>query len=141
MTSLFVFIGIVIAFALSVYFWNIIQRKKGVAEKEATPSILTRSEGCCGAHEVCDKTEDELKVKPKPVYFDDEELDRFSHKPSHEYSDEEAEEFSEIFYSMYDEEKHEWLISLRQRHISLPNQVKQEMLKMMKAIQKKHQTA
>lgn len=138
MTSLFILIGIVFFFALSVYVWNSIQRRKGVSPEEVVQNV--NPEGCCGAHEVCEHTEEELR-EMKPIYFDDEELDRFSHKPSHEYSDEEAEEFSEIFYSMYDEEKHEWLISLRQRHISLPNQVKQEMLKMMKAIQKKHQTA
>lgn len=137
MTSLFILIGIVFFFALSVYVWNSIQRRKGVTPEEVVQNA--HSEGCCGAHEVCEHTEEELK-KVKPIYFDDEELDRFAKLRSHEYIDEDAEEFREIFYSIYDEEKNLWLQSLRMRHISLPNQVKQEILQVMKSIKKEHQT-
>lgn len=124
-------------FALSVYSWNIIQRKKGIPEIE--PALNARPDGCCGAHEVCEHPADELNQKPE--YFDDEELDRFTRKHGHEYSDEEAEEFREIFYTLYDEEKTNWLHSLRMRHISLPDQVKPEVLKTMKSLQKVHHSA
>lgn len=137
MTSLYILIGIVVLFALSVYSWNIIQRKKGISEIE--PVLNARPDGCCGAHEVCEHPADELNQKPE--YFDDEELDRFTRKHGHEYSDEEAEEFREIFYTLYDEEKTNWLRSLRMRHISLPDQVKPEVLKTMKSLQKVHHSA
>ena len=137
MTSLLVFIGIIIFFALSVYVWNSIQRRKGVTEDE--PTVNARPDGCCGAHAVCEHTAEELSQKPD--YFDDEELDRFKRKYGHEYTDEEAEEFKDIFYTIYDEEKSLWLRSLRMRHISLPDQVKQEILQVMKSIQKEQKTA
>ena len=137
MKSLFILIGIIIIFSLTLFLWNIIQRKRGVPE--ANSEKYVRPDGCCGAHEVCEHPEDELNSKPD--YFDDEELDRFKRKASHEYSDEEAEEFREIFYTIYDEEKTLWLKSLRMRHIALPSQVKQEMVQVMKSIQKEHQIA
>lgn len=137
MNSLFIFIGVVLFFTISVYIWNTIQRRRGVSE--ANPDKYVRPEGCCGAHEVCEHSAEELNIKPE--YFDDEELDRFERRPSHEYSNEEADEFREIFYTIYDEEKALWLKSLRMRHIRLPNQVKQEILNVMKSLQKKHQDA
>ena len=136
MTSLFILIGIIVLFALSVYIWNTVQRRKGVTEEAVQQA---RPDGCCGAHDVCEHTEEELKAKPE--YFDDEELDRFARVNSHEYADDDADDFREIFYSIYDEEKNAWLKSLRMRHISLPNQVKQEILQVMKSINKEHQTA
>lgn len=137
MLSLYIFITIVIAFTIAVSVWNNIQRKRGLPEAGQEP--LARPEGCCGAHSVCEHTEEELKAGAE--YFDDEELDRFAHKRSHEYSNEEADEFREVFYTLYDKEKSEWLRSLRLRHIALPQQVKQEMVAMMKTLQQEGQTA
>lgn len=137
MTSLYILIGIIALFTLSVYVWNTVQREKGVPEADSEKYV--RPDGCCGAHAVCEHPADELNQKPD--YFDDEELDRFMWKRSHEYSDEEAEEFRDIFYTMYDEEKALWLRSLRMRHIALPDQVKQEILQIMKSLKKQQQTA
>ena len=137
MKSLFILIGIVVFFSLSVYIWNIIQRRRGITEDK--PEKHVRPEGCCGAHEVCEHPADELNSTPD--YFDDEELDRFQRRLSHEYSDEEANEFREIFNTMMDHEKNLWLRSLRMRHIGLPQQVKQEMAQVMKSIQKDNQLA
>lgn len=137
MKSLLVFIGIIVAFAITVYVWNVIQRLRGVPEVD--PEKYVRPDGCCGAHEVCEHPEGELNSEPE--YFDDEELDRFERRLSHEYSDEEADEFREIFNTLLDKEKHLWLKSLRMRHIGLPQQVKKEMLEVMKSLPKKHQSA
>lgn len=137
MGSLFIFIGIIVFFSLSVYLWNIIQRRRGVPE--ANTEKYVRPDGCCGAHTVCEHPADELNSAPE--YFDDEELDRFERKLSHEYSDEEAEEFREVFNTMLDEDKPLWLRSLRMRHIGLPHQVKQEMVKVMKSLHKDQQPA
>ena len=136
-SSLLVFIGIIVFFSLSVYIWNKIQRSRGITEEEEEAEKQVRPDGCCGAHDVCEHTEEELKEKPE--YFDDEELDRFERLRSHEYSEEDAEEFREIFYSMHDEEKTLWLRSLRMRHIALPDQVKHEMVQIMKSISKDNQ--
>lgn len=137
LTTLYIFIGIIVSFSLAVYVWNKIQRSKGISDAE--PEINARPDGCCGAHDVCEHTEDELKEKPE--YFDDEDLDRFQRMRSHEYTDAEAEEFREIFYSIFDEEKSLWLRSLRMRHIALPDQVKKEMVQIMKSLSKDNQIA
>lgn len=132
MKSLLVFIGIIVAFVITGYVWNTIQRLRGVPEVD--PNKYVRPDGCCGAHAVCEHTSEELSEKPQ--YFDDEELDRFKRRQSHEYTDEEAEEFREVFNTMLDEEKHLWLKSLRLRHIGLPQQVKKEMVETMKSLPK-----
>ena len=132
MKSLLIFVGIIVAFVLTGYVWNTIQRLRGVPEPD--PNRYVRPDGCCGAHEVCEHTQEELNTKPQ--YFDDEELDRFKPKQSHEYTDEEADEFREVFNTMLDEEKHLWFKSLRMRHISLPQQVKKEMVEVMKSLPK-----
>ena len=60
------------------------------------------------------------------VYFDDEELDQFSGRPSCEYSDEEVEMFSDVLYTMRPDEVAEWCRSLNLRGINLPDQIKDE---------------
>lgn len=128
MQSLYLFLGIVAFFTLAVTIWNAIQRKKGnVQENEATPSIIDEG-GCCGNHEVCEKDSLIAAFTEKPEYFDDEELDNYKFKESFEYEESEVEEFREIFYSILDEEKPRWIRSLQLRGISLPDQMKDEVL-------------
>lgn len=84
--------------------------------------------GCDGTNDKCEQ-ECMMEAATKDVeYFDDEELDRFARKPSDEYSDEEAEEFREVMYSMKQEEVKEWNRSLILREINFPDQVKDELL-------------
>ena len=61
-------------------------------------------------------------------YFDDEELDRFKGKPSDQFTDEEANEFAEVLYSMKQEEVKDWNRSLALRGIHLPDQLKDEVI-------------
>ena len=72
-----------------------------------------------------------MEAATKPVeYFDDEELDRFKGKDSNEYTDEEADEFSEVLYTMRPEEVKGWNRSLILRGINVPNQIKDELITM-----------
>ena len=59
-------------------------------------------------------------------YFDDEELDVFAHRPSDQFTDDEAEQFREVLYTMQPSEVRDWTRSLTLRGISLPDQVKDE---------------
>ena len=59
-------------------------------------------------------------------HFDDEELDHFSKRPSDSYSDDEAEAFREVLYTMQPHEVKAWTRSLTLRGINLPDQVKDE---------------
>lgn len=64
-------------------------------------------------------------------YFDDEELDAFRHRHSDSYTDEEAEMFAEVVYTMRADEVAAWCRSLNLRGIELPDQIKDEVMMLM----------
>ncbi|MFS6555115.1 hypothetical protein VPJ68_06415, partial [Parabacteroides distasonis] len=59
---------------------------------------------------------------------DDEELDQYRGRPSDGYTDDEAEQFRDILYTMRQDEVAGWNRSLILRGINLPNQVKDEVV-------------
>lgn len=79
-------------------------------------------EGCCGRHEICEK----ILETGAPVYFDDEELDRFAGRAPEGYSPEEIEEFRRVLYTLLPEDVYPWGISLTSRDISLPLSLRDE---------------
>ncbi|SDZ72849.1 hypothetical protein SAMN05216331_10154 [Porphyromonadaceae bacterium KH3R12] len=130
MQSLLLFTGIILFFVVALTISNYLQRRKGNSkEREATPpSINLGDSGCCGAHETCERDSLIAAFAEKPEYFDDEELDRYAHRDSDGYAANEIDEFREVFYSVLDEEKPRWIRSLQMRDISLPDQLKDEVL-------------
>jgi len=130
MQSLLLFTGIILFFVVALTISNYLQRRKGNnKEREATPpSINLGDSGCCGAHETCERDSLIAAFAEKPEYFDDEELDRYAHRDSDGYAANEIDEFREGFYSVLDEEKPRWIRSLQMRDISLPDQLKDEVL-------------
>ena len=70
-----------------------------------------------------------MEAATKPIeYFDDEELDKFKERQSDSYTDDEAEMFREVLYTMKTEEVKDWCRSLTLRRVNLPDQVKDEVL-------------
>ena len=130
MQSLLLFTGIILFFVVALTISNYLQRRKGNnKEREATPpSINLGDSGCCGAHETCERDSLIAAFAEKPEYFDDEELDRYAHRDSDGYATQEVDEFRAVFYSVLDEEKPRWVRSLQMREISLPDQLKDEVL-------------
>ena len=59
-------------------------------------------------------------------YFDDEELDRFRGTPADAYTEEQADEFRNILYTMREVEVAAWVRSLQLRAVELPDQLKPE---------------
>lgn len=86
---------------------------------------------CNGDNAKCEQTCMMEAATKEVEYFDDEELDRFRERPSAAYSDDEAEEFREVLYTMRPEEVRAWTRSLTLRGISLPDQVKDEVFVLM----------
>ena len=85
---------------------------------------------CSGEDERCEQT-CMMEAYVKDIeYYDDEELDVFQGRASENYTDEEAEQFAEVLYTMKPEEVKGWNISLILRHINLPNQLKDEVMMM-----------
>ncbi len=133
MTSLYILIGIVVFFAVALALSNSAQRKKGNTEERETPAPVikldfTSDSMCCGAHEVCDDDTLIAAFEDDLEYFEDEELDRYKFRDSSQYSESETDEFREIFYTIMDEEKQKWIRSLQMRDISVPDQMKDEIL-------------
>ena len=103
-------------------------------KKEGEPDVVMPTSGDCSS---CDGTDDKceqvcmMEAAVKGVeYYDDEELDRFRGRPSDQYTDEEAEEFATVLYTMQPYEVKGWNRSLILREINLPNQIKDELITM-----------
>ena len=85
---------------------------------------------CNGENSRCEQ-ECMLEAATKDIeYYDDEELDKFSGRPSDGFTDEEVEQFREILYTMPPGEAKGWNRSLILRGINVPDQIKDELLLM-----------
>ncbi len=97
------------------------------------PLPQAESELCCGTHEVCEK--DLLfQASRNPIeYYDDEELDIFKSRSSDSYTNEEVEQFAEIFHTMWESDVSGWVHSLQLRGIELPDHLKDEVFLILNA--------
>ena len=77
----------------------------------------TQNAICCGLHAICEKTG---QINEPPVYYDDEELDRFAGRPADGYTDEETEEFRDVLLTLLPADAPGWSVSLGKRRINLP---------------------
>ena len=98
--------------------------------KDGSPDVINNAAASCatcnGSDPRCEQ-ECMMEAATKPIeYFDDEELDAFSERESGSYTDEEAEMFREVLYTMKPQEVKDWCRSLNLRRVSLPDQVKDE---------------
>ena len=114
-------LGVVAAILQKSYNWKIEEKK----EQSASIQSL---DGCCGAHEVCEKESLLAAVSKNIEYYDDEELDRFKGYSSNSYSSGEVQEFADVLYTLKSEEVAGWVRSLQLRDIELPYQLKDEIV-------------
>lgn len=84
----------------------------------------TENAVCCGLHAICEKTG---QINEPPVYYDDEELDRFAGRDAGDYTDEETEEFRDVLLTLLPSDAPGWTISLEKRRINLPETLKPEL--------------
>lgn len=83
-------------------------------------------EECCGQHELCVRDSLLAAVSKEIEYYDDEELDLYKGRPSDNYSSNEIDLFSDVLYTLREEEVAGWLRSLLLRGINLPDDLKDE---------------
>ena len=103
----------------------------GKGDNDDTIVMPSDCGSCTGENERCEH-ECMLEAAVKPIeYYDDEELDRFRGRSSDSYSDDEADEFAEVMYTMRPEEVKGWNRSLILRGINVPDQIKDELIAMM----------
>jgi hypothetical protein len=117
-----------VALGVILYIFDRLYRRKYVdkiVQQEDSPAA--DSEGCCGRHIVCEKVIDQAFAK-QVVYYDDEELDRFSGREPGDYTDAEVEEFRDILLTMRPSDIDGWCVSLSRRNICVPQEIRDEML-------------
>ena len=86
----------------------------------AQPSPDDDSGECCGMHMTCEKDSRLAAVS--------EELDRFAGKAADAYAPEEIEEFRDVLLTLRPDEIAPWARSLQLRGITLPAEVREELL-------------
>lgn len=129
MSIFYIGIGALIVLALFAAITTLFTKKK-----EGEPDVVMLTSGDCSS---CDGTDDKceqvcmMEAATREIeYYDDEELDRFRGRQSNQYTDEEAEEFANILYTMQPQEAKGWNRSLILREINVPNQIKDELITM-----------
>ncbi len=129
MSIFYIGIGALIVLALFAAITTLFTKKK-----EGEPDVVIPTSGDCSS---CDGTDDKceqvcmMEAATREIeYYDDEELDRFRGRQSNQYTDEEAEEFANILYTMQPQEAKGWNRSLILREINVPNQIKDELITM-----------
>lgn len=116
---------IILAFTVVVGFLLWLTHKPGEPQPAATDEEPEQEE-CCGLHEVCEKKAIQLQ---KPVYFDDEELDRFAgERDPKSYTSAEIEEFREVLYTLLPADIEPWGFSIEARGIVMPAEIRDEWL-------------
>lgn len=79
---------------------------------------------CCGLHAICERTG---QINEPPVYYDDEELDRFAGRTPGSYTESETEEFRDVLLTLLPADAAGWAVSLEKRRISLPEELLPEL--------------
>ena len=122
---LFIALGIVVLVATEIHER---QQKTAASRGERFAQKPTaRPEGCCGEHLVCER-ETLLQTNAKIEYYDDEELDALSGIAPADYTEAQAEEVRTVFRSLREEDIAGWCRSMLLRNISLPEDVREEAL-------------
>lgn len=101
-----------------------IQRKNKPEEPEVEFEV---NEECCGAHEVCEQ-DSLLNTENKIIYFDDEELDVLANVHPADFTSEQMERLSDVFFTLKESDVAGWLRSLQLRNIQLPIELREEAL-------------
>lgn len=114
-----------IAFGLLIFLLTFFNRKNKNEEQEIV--IENNSEGCCGAHEVCE-SDSLLNSSDKIEYFDDEDLDKLAGIEAERLTDQQQTQIADVFYTLRENEVASWLKSLQLRNIQLPVAIRDEAL-------------
>lgn len=129
MTGALIILGVTVLTGLILYLTH---RPDGDGDRSPAPSDTSGATGgevCCGQHVVCEKG---LSPAATPVYFDDEELDRFAGRLPDSYTEEEIEEFREVLYTLLPSDIYPWGVALTGRDIALPSSLRDEWLMLVK---------
>lgn len=130
MVGAVIILCVTIAVGLLLYVYDLRYRRRhpeeGAHGDEAPASPEPHGEICCGRHLVCDKSLSPV-IGEKPVYYDDEELDRFAGRGADDYLPEEIEEIRDVMITLLPEDVPGWVRSIQLRGINLPDALRDEL--------------
>lgn len=95
---------------------------------ESLPDTDDTDEACCGMHITCEKDSLVAGAFDSDRYYDDEELDAFAGRPADAYTPEETDMFRDVLLTLRPEEIAGWARSVQQRGITLPAEVRDELI-------------
>jgi len=123
-----IILGVIAAIAGSIRYARLHKKvERGELDKMPEVKILTDcGADTCAVEEGLCELDCILNSSKDIEYYDDEELDRFKGKDSDTYSEEDEEEFRNIFETMRPNDVPGWVRSLQLREIALPDGLKDE---------------
>lgn len=101
-----------------------VQAEAGKAQNPDETAENRSGDDCDGA---CGSCISECRIEQllaPPVYFEDEELDAFAGRAADGYTADETAVFEEVLTTLQPAEVSEWLTSLEQRGVALPNDLR-----------------
>lgn len=137
MVGALLILAFTIVVGVGLYFGELRWRRRNNVEQVAAEDspetelsagkVESDSEECCGQHLVCEKTH-AAAMTAEIVYYDDEELDRYSGREADSYDASETEEFRDVLLTLLPEDVAGWAHSLDLRKIALPLELRDELL-------------
>lgn len=131
MTGAWIILAVTLAIGVILWAWEKFRtRRHGKSLHHHAPTTqddsqpATDNTPCCGLHAICEKTG---QINEPPIYYDDEELDRFAGRQAEDYSDAETEEFRDVLLTLLPSDAPGWALSLEKRRINLPSDLKPEL--------------
>ena len=129
------FIAVIVFYFIAKFITERAMQKNAEQTAEPTDNKKARqshtaedcAEGGCGMRAICNGKE-EVTFD----YYEDEELDRFKERDAEGYSDAEVAEFRDILLTLKGEEVAPWLNSLCARGVTLPKQLRDEAIALVK---------
>lgn len=128
-TLIILLITVSVGIVLYVYDLRYRRRHPEIGEDDKQLAEINEEqhgEICCGRHLICDKPLSP-SLGEKIIYYDDEELDRFSGRKEDGYDPDEIEEIRDVMMTLLPEDVAGWVRSIQLRGIQLPFQLRDEL--------------
>ena len=93
-------------------------------EEKQENVACTKTEEACPTGCFCESHMLQKAIQTDIEYFDDEELDKYAGKQADEYNGQDISRFNDILSTLHPKEVGDWLVSLQQRNIALPEELR-----------------
>lgn len=139
MTVILILSALIVGVGALLYIHDRLTRKPQDVTPKTNEEVAESTESeCCGLHITCEKDSLVAGMDPEIVYYEDEELDRFKGRDAYGYRPDETEEFREVLLTLRPDEIAGWARSIAARGVTLPADVREELLMIVAEARQKH---